>query len=138
MTGTAGRTQVVPNERDDSSKTGEPMPPSDLPSALFDLVHVGAQEDGAQALDPRDTPATRLAPPIVDHRALAHALGASIATVDRLCRRGLSPTPSGASWVPTKRATYEAAKPTLTRSTLPAHDDCSRGRAAENDSPRRP
>jgi hypothetical protein len=113
------------------------MPPSDLPSALLNLVRVGPQEDGAQALDPRDTLATRLAPPVVDHRALAHTLGASIATVDRLCRRGLSPTPSGASWVPTKRATYEAAKPTLTRSTLPAHDDCSHGRAAQTGSPRR-
>lgn len=67
------------------------MPPSDLPSALLDVGRLRAQEDGAQALDPRDTPATRLAPPVVDYRALVYALGASSATVDRLCRPGRVP-----------------------------------------------
>jgi hypothetical protein len=61
------------------------MPPSYLLSALLDLVRAAAREHSAQALDQRDAPATRSAPPLVDKRALAHPLGASRATVDRLC-----------------------------------------------------
>ncbi|MGO9833994.1 MAG: hypothetical protein ACLP1X_07255 [Polyangiaceae bacterium] len=67
------------------------MPPSDLLSALLDLVRAAAREHSTQALDHRDAPATRSAPPLVDKRALAHAHGASRATVDRLCPQGRIP-----------------------------------------------
>jgi excisionase family DNA binding protein len=67
------------------------MPPSDLLSALLDLVRAAAREGTAQALDQRDAPAPRSASPLVDKRALAHALGVSTATVDRLCRWGRIP-----------------------------------------------
>ena len=63
------------------------MPPSNLLSALLDLVRAVAREHSTQVLDHRDAPATRSSPPLVDKRALAHALGASSATVDRLRRQ---------------------------------------------------
>jgi hypothetical protein len=67
------------------------MPPIDLLSALLDLVRAAAHEDSAQALDQRDASATRSAPPHVNRRALAHALGVSTTTVDRPCRQGCIP-----------------------------------------------
>jgi hypothetical protein len=63
------------------------MPPSDLLSALLNPVRAAAHEDSTQALDPRDAPATRLAPSLVNTRATAHALGGPMTTVDRVCRR---------------------------------------------------
>jgi hypothetical protein len=38
------------------------MPPSNLLSALLDLVRAAAREDSSHALDPGDAPATRSAP----------------------------------------------------------------------------
>lgn len=52
------------------------MPPSDLLSALLDLVRATAC-DSAHPLDPRDVPETQSAPPVVYKRVLAHALGLS-------------------------------------------------------------
>jgi hypothetical protein len=49
------------------------MPPSDLLSALLDLVHNAARKDSMRALDQRDAPATRLAPPLVDAQATARS-----------------------------------------------------------------
>jgi hypothetical protein len=63
------------------------MPPSDLLSALLDPVRAAAREDSTQALDPRDAPATRSAPPFVDKRALSHALGVSATPVARPWRQ---------------------------------------------------
>jgi hypothetical protein len=67
------------------------MPPTELLSALLDLVRAAAREDSAQALDHLDATATRSASPLVDKRALADALGVSTATVDWLCRQGRIP-----------------------------------------------
>ena len=67
------------------------MPPSDLLSALLDLVRAAAREDNTQALDPRDATSTRSAPPLIDKRALARALCASSAPVDRPCGMGRIP-----------------------------------------------
>jgi predicted DNA-binding transcriptional regulator AlpA len=94
------------------------MPPSNLPSTLFDLVRLGVHEDGAQA---HDTPTTRLAPRVLDNRALIQALDASRATVGRRCRPGVYPSPEtlGASWTPTERAPHAAAKPTRAQSMFP-------------------
>ena len=63
------------------------MPPSDLFSALLDPVRAAAREDSTQALDPRDAPATRSAPRVVDKSALFHALGGSATPVDRPWRQ---------------------------------------------------
>jgi hypothetical protein len=72
-------------------RTGEPMPPSDLLSALLDPVRAAVRKDSAEALNPGDAPATRSVPPLVDRRALARALGVCTATVDRMCRAGRIP-----------------------------------------------
>jgi excisionase family DNA binding protein len=56
-------------------------------SGLLDLIREAAREGVAQALSaqcPRE--AATPAAPLLDKRALAHALGVSTATVDRLCR----------------------------------------------------
>ena len=62
------------------------MHPSDFLSALLDRVPAAAREDDTQAIDPRDAPSTRSAPPPIDKRALARALCSSSAPVDRVCR----------------------------------------------------
>jgi hypothetical protein len=64
------------------------MPPSDLLSALLNLVPAAAHEDSTQALDPRGYPATRLTPPLVNTRATAHSRGGPTNTFDRVCRKG--------------------------------------------------
>jgi hypothetical protein len=64
------------------------MPPSDLLSALLDLVPAAARKDSMRALRQHDAPATRLAPPLVDTRSTAHALGEPTTTFARLCRKG--------------------------------------------------
>jgi hypothetical protein len=72
-------------------RTGEPMPPSDLLSALLDPVRAATPKDGTQALDQRDAPTARAAPPLVDKRTPAHTLGEPSATVVRPCRQGHIP-----------------------------------------------
>jgi hypothetical protein len=64
------------------------MPATDPLSALLDPVHAAAHEGSTQALDPRDAPATRLTPPLVNARATAQSLGRPMITVDRVCRKG--------------------------------------------------
>ncbi|MGO9834105.1 MAG: hypothetical protein ACLP1X_07820 [Polyangiaceae bacterium] len=67
------------------------MPPTDLLSVLLNLVRAAAREDSTQAVKHHDAPPTRPAPLLVDKRALAHALGVSTATVDRMGREGRIP-----------------------------------------------
>jgi len=67
------------------------MPPNDPLSALLDPVHAAARKGSAQAIHQRDAPVPRSVPPLVDRRALAHALGVYTATVDRMCREGRIP-----------------------------------------------
>jgi hypothetical protein len=62
------------------------MPPSNLLSALLDLLRAAAHEDGTQALDPGDAPATPFAPRLVYQQVLAHTPVVLTATVHRLCR----------------------------------------------------
>ena len=113
------------------------MPPSDLPSTLLDLVRVGVHEDGAQA---RDTPPPRIAPRVLDNRALAKALDASHATVGRLSRPRRVPCPDD------MRRFRDAHQARAVRSAeanadsehVPAQEDCSGGRAAQTRSLRCP
>jgi excisionase family DNA binding protein len=67
----------------------------DLVSALLDLVRQAAREGAAQALGThcsRESPDPGAgASVLLDKRALAHALGVSTATVDRLCRANRIP-----------------------------------------------
>ena len=62
------------------------MPPSDLLSALLDLVRAAAREDSTQTRDRRDAPTTRSAARLVGQRVLAHTPGESTGSVDRPCR----------------------------------------------------
>jgi hypothetical protein len=67
------------------------MPPSDLLSALFDLVRASAHGGSPQALNRRDAPATRSLRALVDRPAPPGALGELTGAVDRMCRQGRSP-----------------------------------------------
>jgi hypothetical protein len=63
------------------------MAAADLVATLLDLVRTAAREGTTEALASRsEGPRTEPAP-LLDKRALAHALGVSTATVDRLCRQ---------------------------------------------------
>jgi hypothetical protein len=62
------------------------MPPSDLLSALLDLLRAAAHEDSTQALDLSDAPGTPSAPRLVYQQGLAQTPVVSTATVHRLCR----------------------------------------------------
>ncbi len=54
---------------------------------LFDLIREAAREGAAEALGaPRAREPAMVSDTLLDKRALAHALGVSTATVDRLCR----------------------------------------------------
>ena len=67
------------------------MPPTDLLSALLDLVRAAAHGGSPQALNRRDAPATRSLPALVDRPALPGALGELTGAVDRMCRPGRDP-----------------------------------------------
>ena len=68
------------------------MTPTDDPLAgLRELVRDAAREGAAQALAAVTLPTAPPADPLLDKRALAHALGVSTAKVDRLCREGRIP-----------------------------------------------
>jgi hypothetical protein len=66
------------------------MPANPL-KALLELVRAAACEGTAEALLTRDPAPSKPAPPLLDKGALAHPLGVSTATVDRLCREGRVP-----------------------------------------------
>jgi hypothetical protein len=66
------------------------MPPDPL-KALLELVRAAARDGTTEALLTHDPAPSKSAPPLLDKRALAHALGVSTATVDRLCRHGRVP-----------------------------------------------
>jgi hypothetical protein len=61
------------------------MPPDPV-KALLKLVRAAARDGTAEALLTHDPAPSKSAPPLLDKRARAHALGVSTATVDRLCR----------------------------------------------------
>ncbi len=66
--------------------------PSDILDALLELISAAAKKGIEEALSAwRDSDSTRASPLLVDKRLLAHALGISVATVDRLCRAGAIP-----------------------------------------------
>ncbi|HEV3189330.1 MAG TPA: hypothetical protein VGY54_02475 [Polyangiaceae bacterium] len=62
------------------------VPSSDPLSALLELVRAAARDGATQALAARSAAVPTIPQPLLDKRALAHALGVSTATVDRLCR----------------------------------------------------
>jgi excisionase family DNA binding protein len=61
-------------------------PTSDPLAALLELVRAAAREGTIQALAARGPATATVPPPLLDKKGLAHALGVSTATVDRLCR----------------------------------------------------
>jgi excisionase family DNA binding protein len=68
------------------------MPAVDPLNALLELVRAAARDGTTDALALRRDPHPTAPPsPLLDKRALAHALGVSTATVDRLCRQGRIP-----------------------------------------------
>jgi hypothetical protein len=62
------------------------MPPADPLNDLLQLVRSAAREGVVEALQAQVPVAPRAVAPLVDKRMLAHALGVSIPSVDRLCR----------------------------------------------------
>jgi excisionase family DNA binding protein len=66
---------------------------SDPLAALLELIREAAREGAALALNAHapSEPTEPRAPTLLDKRALAHALGVSTATVDRLCRTNRIP-----------------------------------------------
>src|SRR5580658_5708122 len=66
-------------------------PPPDPLSSLLDLVRAAAREGAEQAIAAKPVTTPTMAGSLVDKRDLAHALGVSPATIDRLCRAGRIP-----------------------------------------------
>ncbi|HXX67191.1 MAG TPA: hypothetical protein VEK07_08420 [Polyangiaceae bacterium] len=56
-------------------------------AALLDLVRTAARDGTSEALALRSERLDAERSPLLDKRGLAHALGVSTATVDRLCRQ---------------------------------------------------
>ncbi len=68
------------------------MTAADPLNALLELVRAAAREGTTEALMLRPGALSTAPPlPLLDKRALAHALGVSTASVDRLCRQGRIP-----------------------------------------------
>ena len=59
--------------------------------ALLEVVRNAAREGAEQALAVRRPAALEPPGPLLDKRGIAHALGVSLATIDRLCRDGRIP-----------------------------------------------
>jgi hypothetical protein len=75
-----------PVEWSDNMNGADPL------NALLELVRAAAREGTTEALMLRpDAPSTAPPLPLLDKRALAHALGVSTASIDRLCRQGRIP-----------------------------------------------
>jgi len=62
------------------------MPPADPLNDLLELVRSAAREGVVEGLRAQGPVAPRAVTPLVDKRMLAHALGVSIPSIDRLCR----------------------------------------------------
>ena len=60
-------------------------------AALLELIRTAARQGAEQAIISRSGATLPATTPLVDKRGLAHALGISPATVDRLCRDGRIP-----------------------------------------------
>ena len=72
-------------------KNGSNNERPDPVTSLLDLVRTAAREGATQALASPGGDAGTTTAPLVDKRTLAHALGVSTASVDRLCREGRIP-----------------------------------------------
>ena len=64
------------------------MPPADPLNDLLELVRSAAREGVVEALQTQTPAVPRPIAPLLDKRALAHALGVSTAKIDRLVRSG--------------------------------------------------
>jgi excisionase family DNA binding protein len=64
------------------------MPPADPLKDLLELVRSAAREGVVEALQTQASAAPKALTPLLDKRALAHALGVSTAKIDRLVRSG--------------------------------------------------
>jgi len=64
------------------------MPPADPLKDLLDLVRSAAREGVVEALQTQASATHKAPTPLLDKRALAHALGVSTAKIDRLVRSG--------------------------------------------------
>jgi hypothetical protein len=64
------------------------MPPAESLKDLLELVRSAAREGVVEALQTQTPAAPNPMTPLLDKRALAHALGVSTAKIDRLVRRG--------------------------------------------------
>jgi hypothetical protein len=62
------------------------MPPANPLNDLLELVRSAAREGVVEALRAQAPVGPRAPTPLVDKRMLAHALGVSIPSIDRLCR----------------------------------------------------
>ena len=62
------------------------MPLADPLKDLLDLVRTAARDGVVEGLQTQPPAGAKPMAPLLDKRALAHALGVSTATVDRLCR----------------------------------------------------
>jgi hypothetical protein len=91
-------------------KRRDVMPPADLLKDLLELVRSAAREGVAEALQTQAPVAPKTVIPLINKKDLAHALGVSIASVDRLSRDGRIP------WVPVgdvRRFDLEAVRQAL-------------------------
>jgi excisionase family DNA binding protein len=66
-------------------------PPTSPLAALLDMVRTAAREGAEEALASHAPTTPAPSGSLIDKRSLAHALGVSPATVDRLCRDGRVP-----------------------------------------------
>jgi excisionase family DNA binding protein len=63
------------------------MPLADPLKDLLELVRTAARDGVAEGLQAHTVPAPKSATPLLDKRALAHALGVSTAKIDRLVKK---------------------------------------------------
>jgi excisionase family DNA binding protein len=67
------------------------QPPPDLLRSLLELVQAAARDGAGEALKAYQGSSPVAPTPLLDKKALSHALGVSLASVDRLCRDGRIP-----------------------------------------------
>jgi excisionase family DNA binding protein len=60
-------------------------------ASLLDMVRAAARQGATEALTGHAGTAASAPAPLLDKRGLAHALGVSMPTIDRLCREGRVP-----------------------------------------------
>jgi excisionase family DNA binding protein len=66
-------------------------PATDPLATFLAMVRAAAREGAQEALAAQGVTAPATSPPLIDKRGVAHALGVSPATIDRLCRSGRMP-----------------------------------------------